>query len=90
MERKVKAARPLLNETPKENLPLSIPIKVPLGPRQPVFSLSEEKELCAYLLEMEERLYGLTVKDLKALVYQLAIKNIQHSTLRKKKLVESG
>ncbi|XP_021190238.3 tigger transposable element-derived protein 6 [Helicoverpa armigera] len=75
LERKVKAARPLLNETSKENLPLSIPIKVPLGPRQPVFSLSEEKELCAYLLEMEERLYGLTVKDVKTLVYQLANKN---------------
>ncbi|KAH9639176.1 hypothetical protein HF086_014040 [Spodoptera exigua] len=65
----------LLLDQSKENLPLSIPIKVPLGPRQPVFSLSEEKEFCAYLLEMEERLYGLTVKDLKALVYQLAIKN---------------
>ncbi|CAH2086648.1 unnamed protein product [Euphydryas editha] len=73
LERKVKAARLVLNETSDENL--SIPIKVPLGPRLPVFSMSEENELCAYLLEMEERLYGLTVKDLKALVYQLAIKN---------------
>lgn len=73
LERKVKAARLVLNETSDEKLP--IPIKVPLGPRLPVFSVSEENELCAYLLEMEERLYGLTVKDLKALVYQLAIKN---------------
>ncbi|CAH2094367.1 unnamed protein product [Euphydryas editha] len=52
LERKVKAARLVLNETSDENL--SIPIKVPLGPRLPVFSMSEENELCAYLLEMEE------------------------------------
>ncbi|CAH2102389.1 unnamed protein product [Euphydryas editha] len=77
LERKVKAARLVLNETSDENL--SIPIKVPLGPRLPVFSMSEENELCAYLLEMEERLYGLTVKDLKALVYQLAIKNNKYN-----------
>lgn len=73
LERKVKAARSLLKETSDENIP--IPIKVPLGPRLPVFSVFEEDELCAYILEMEERLYGLTVKDLKELVYKLAIKN---------------
>lgn len=73
LERKVKAARSVLNETSDGNLPT--PIKVPLGPRLPVFSKSEENELCSYLLEMEERLYGLTIKDLKSLVYQLAIKN---------------
>lgn len=73
LERKVKAARPVLSEISEVNLP--IPIKVPLGSRLPVFSVSEENELCAYLLGMEERFYGLTVKDLRALVYQLAIKN---------------
>lgn len=36
------------------------------------FFLSEE--LCAYLLETEDRLYGLSTKDLKALAYQLALK----------------
>ena len=89
LERKVKAARSL-NKTSDENLP--IPIKVPLGPRLPVFSVSEEDELCAYLLEMEERLYGLTIKDVKALVYQLAIKNNKPNPFNaeKKKLVESG
>ncbi|XP_050557910.1 uncharacterized protein LOC118277956 [Spodoptera frugiperda] len=69
LERKVKISR--------ENLAASssASIKVPLGPKRPVFTEDEEKELCNYILDMESRLYGLTTKDLKALAYNLAVKN---------------
>ncbi|GBP12702.1 hypothetical protein EVAR_10342_1 [Eumeta japonica] len=69
LERKVKASR--------ENLAASssASIKVPLGLKRPIFTEDEEKELCTYIIDMESRLYGLTTKDLKALAYNLAVKN---------------
>ncbi|GBP86806.1 hypothetical protein EVAR_99886_1 [Eumeta japonica] len=69
LEIKVKASR--------ENLAASssASIKVPLGPKRPIFTEDEEKELCSYIIDMESRLYGLTTKDLKALAYNLAVKN---------------
>jgi hypothetical protein len=69
LERKVKGAR--------ENsaTSLSTSMKVSLGPKHPVFTKEEENELCRYILDMETRLYGLTTKDLKALAYNLAVKN---------------
>lgn len=39
------------------------------------FCNNEEKELCAYKLDVENRLYGLTTKHLRGLAYQLANKN---------------
>ncbi|XP_043478272.1 MFS-type transporter clz9-like [Leptopilina heterotoma] len=40
-----------------------------------LFSVDEENELCSHLLDMEKSLYGLTSKDLRGLVYQLAVCN---------------
>lgn len=71
LERKVKKARENLALSPSK----SIKVKVSLGPKQPVFTEKEEDELCGYILDMETRLYGLTAKDLRALAYNLAVKN---------------
>lgn len=45
LERKVRAAYSILNKTSNENL--LIPIKILLGPRLPVFFISEGDELWA-------------------------------------------
>lgn len=71
LERKVKKVR----ENKNENDSGTIKMKVKLGPKLSVFTFDEEKELCDYILDMESRLYGLTTKDLRGLVYRLAIKN---------------
>lgn len=71
LERKVK----MLREISRKNASTTMKMKVQLGPKVTVFSYNEEKELCNYILDMESRLYGLTTKDLRGLVYRLAIKN---------------
>lgn len=71
LERKVK----LFRESLLNNESTSKPLKVQLGPKVQVFSADEEQELCNYILDMESRLYGLKLKDLRRLVYQLAVKN---------------
>lgn len=40
-----------------------------------VFTPEQEDELVAYLKSMESRLFGLTMKDLRSLAYQLAEQN---------------
>lgn len=52
-----------------------VAIGLPLGPKKPIFTRSEEDEMVAYLKHMEERLFGLTTVDLRRLAYQLAVKN---------------
>lgn len=50
-----------------------------LGSRRPVFTKEQEKELVAHLHDMETRMFGLTVKDVMDLAFQLAEKNhIKH------------
>lgn len=45
------------------------------GKYKNVFTSEEEDELVSYLKTMESRLFGLTMKDLRSLAYQLAEKN---------------
>lgn len=45
------------------------------GKFQCVFTELQERELEDYLLSMEARLFGLTIKDLRKLAYQLAVLN---------------
>lgn len=54
---------------------MTVKFKVPLGPKEQVFTDNEEEELCKYIIDMASRLYGLTMKDLRGLVYRLAVKN---------------
>ncbi|CAG5049180.1 unnamed protein product [Parnassius apollo] len=68
LERQVKLARESLDK----NGPITVKFKVPLGPKEQVFTDNEEEELCKYIIDMESRLYGLTMKDLRGLVYRLA------------------
>ena len=46
-----------------------------LGRYRPVFNEALEKEIAEYALQMEARFYGLTLKDLKSLAFQLAERN---------------
>ncbi|VEN36282.1 unnamed protein product, partial [Callosobruchus maculatus] len=49
-------------------------IKKKIG-RKPVFNKNFENMLAQYALVMEEKLYGLTMMDMRRLAFQLAIKN---------------
>ena len=50
-----------------------------LGSKRPVFTSEQEKELVDYALRMESMFYGLTVKDVRQLAFQLAERNnIKH------------
>nr|CAI5837101.1 unnamed protein product [Callosobruchus analis] len=69
LQRKVKVARVAL-EDPAAS---ATSVKVPLGPKRRTFSYDEEKELCNYILDMESRLYGLTPKDLRALLLHVPL-----------------
>nr|XP_029709147.1 uncharacterized protein LOC115255307 [Aedes albopictus] len=58
-----------------------------LKPINTVFSRQQEEELMQYLLEMDKRLYGLTLRELRSVAYQLAEKNhIPHQFNRKTQL----
>lgn len=46
-----------------------------LGSCHPVFSPEQEQELVKHILDFESRMYGLTLRDLRQLAYQLAEKN---------------
>lgn len=46
-----------------------------LGSKKPVFGYEQEKELVAYLKEMEARLFGLTMMECRKLAFQLAEAN---------------
>lgn len=50
-----------------------------LGGFDPVFSPQQEDELVQHILNMEQRLFGLTTRDIRSLAFQLAVKNgIKH------------
>lgn len=50
-----------------------------LGPIDSVFSIQQEEELVAHLLELEKRFYGITKIDVRKLAFDLAEKNsLQH------------
>lgn len=46
-----------------------------LGRFRPVLNADYEKELVEYCLEMQNRLFGLTVRDLRSMAFQLAERN---------------
>jgi hypothetical protein len=75
LERKIKCAK----KNPYQKL------KVSFGPKQTVFSTSEEEELVIYLKKMGGRLFGLTSKELRNLAFQLADKNGKHHPFDKEK-----
>lgn len=56
------------NKTPEELVEVSVG-------RKPVFSSNLEDELIQYALAMEELFFGLRARDIKRLVFQLALRN---------------
>lgn len=63
----------------KDSSDLENVINVPLG-RKPVLAPDIEGQLVNYCLIMEKSFYGLTMKDLKRMAFQLAIRNnIKHT-----------
>lgn len=43
--------------------------------RLPTFSLNMEEELARHIIKLEERLFGLTISDIRRLAFQLASRN---------------
>jgi hypothetical protein len=73
LERKVKKSR-LHNLTPE------VASAKKLGRFENVFTADQEKELVQHVLTLEERLFGITLTDLRMLAFELAeSNNIQHS-----------
>lgn len=61
--------------------------KKDLGSIRPVFNEAQEKEIVNHILEMEQRLFGLTSKDVRYIAYQLAERNgIKHPFNKEKEL----
>lgn len=51
-----------------------------MGKFEKIFSLEQEKELVDYLLDLEVRLHGLTIREMRIFVYQIAEKHtVKHS-----------
>lgn len=62
-----------------------------LGRYETVFTLDQEKDLVEHVLHLEERLFGITLTDLRILAYDLAVKNnITHSFNNDKKMAGKG
>lgn len=62
-----------------------------LGRYETVFTLDQEKELVKHVLLLEERLFGITLTDLRILAFELAEKNkINHSFNQEKKMAGKG
>lgn len=58
-----------------------------LGGRKAIFSKAIEEEIANHIIDMETRFFGLTSKDLRRMVFEVAEKNqIQHGFNREKKL----
>ncbi|XP_056645002.1 uncharacterized protein LOC130450573 [Diorhabda sublineata] len=58
-----------------------------LGSRKPVFSSGQEQELVEYALLMENRFFGLTLRELRSLVFELAERNnLPHNFNRGKQM----
>lgn len=50
-------------------------VKKSLGSKKVVFTQSQETELVQHLLDLESRFYGVTIRDVQKLAYELAEKN---------------
>lgn len=80
LERKVKKAR-------FNNLTPEMAAVKKLGRFENVFSADQEKELVQHILTLEERLFGITLTDLRMLAFELAESNkIKHSFNAVKKM----
>lgn len=53
-----------------------------LGRYKPVFSVAHEKELLAYILTLDKRLFGKTLTDLRELAFELIEKNNTSHTFK--------
>lgn len=64
----------------RQNLtPSDASTKVSMGRYSSVFSQEQEQELVDHILDMESRLFGLTLTDVRKLAYELAVRNnIKH------------
>ncbi|XP_057671308.1 uncharacterized protein LOC130903064 [Diorhabda carinulata] len=61
--------------------------KVNLGGRTAIFSKAIEEEIAGYIIDMETRFFGLTSKDLRRMVFEVAEKNkIEHRFNRETKM----
>ncbi|KAF2899987.1 hypothetical protein ILUMI_06200 [Ignelater luminosus] len=58
----------------KDKLPLSYVVSTNFG-RKSLLEEQMKKELVAYLLQMEEKLYGFTLKELRRMAFQLVSRN---------------
>lgn len=58
---------------------------VKLGSKVPVFNPAQEEELVQHLLDLENRFYGLTMRDVQELAFELAEKNNLPHTFNKDK-----
>lgn len=58
-----------------------------MGSKDPVFTREQEQEILKHLMDMEVRFYGLTMKDVRKLAFDLAEKNhLKHSFNKEKGL----
>lgn len=58
-----------------------------LGSKKTVFSPEQEQELANHLLDLEARFYGITMKDVQKLAYELAERNgLEHGFNHKLKM----
>lgn len=79
LERRVKKAR-------ENGLAPAVASEKSLGRYKSVFSKEQEEELAQYIFNMEERLFGLTLMDLRHLAFELSEANgIKHNFNREKK-----
>uniref|UniRef100_A0A8D8RXB4 HTH psq-type domain-containing protein n=1 Tax=Cacopsylla melanoneura TaxID=428564 RepID=A0A8D8RXB4_9HEMI len=58
-----------------QNLTVEEAAKKSLGRFKNVFSEEQESEIVEHVLTMEQRLFGLTLSDLRRLAFQLAVSN---------------
>ncbi|XP_072401579.1 uncharacterized protein [Diabrotica undecimpunctata] len=81
LERRIKKTREL-------GLSASESSRKMLGWYKSVFSKEQEEELAQHIVNMEERLFGLTLMDLRHLAFELAeVNGIDHTFNRSKKAV---
>lgn len=78
LEDRVKKAR-------QNDLTPQLAAKKGLGRFKPIFTPAQEKELVAYILSLEERLFGITLTDLRELAFQLAENNNIENNFNKDK-----
>lgn len=60
-----------------------------MGRYKPIFSIDQEKEIVEHILQMEERLFKLTLTEVRELPFELADKsNIPHTFNEEKKKMD--